>query len=471
MKIKNSNSTPCNLQMNYDDFRNMGFISLEEVPETTVKPGFTITMIKTPDKSPRTPKRKNLPLWRKFCLHSKIIEFLYRENFVNPTEIQRQVLEDKSLHNSINVISSPTGSGKTLAYLIPILNDIFAQKVSQGISCIIVSPSRDLTLQIKDLVSKILGYSHSCIKVSALCSGICSEKQARILKERYQIIVLTPGKLKEITYNHFDSLACVKFLVIDEADKILDKSKSSYFDLICSFKKLSTSNLSSYFFVSSTLTKGFVYDSGILPFGSSTKIPLNFFSSAVTAHRITDLIHYVLEDDKCPVLINILKNFQHKKVIIFSNLKSELYVISFLLKYFSIENKVIESNIRLGRRNKFINKLPLIEKMVILSTDLTARGIDFYNFDCVIQYSFPNDYETFVHRRGRVGRHSSGCNILFCVPGDSPKVIKDVTEKNRPEPDYCVSSKELKGLKSQIGILKREYMFQKSTKNCKRKDL
>jgi superfamily II DNA/RNA helicase len=457
---------PVILKMSYEGFRKLGFISLEEISETSVKPGFIITDIKDDNIPVKAAKIQNLDAWRNFDIDFGIMEFLSKEKYYFPTDIQRKVLENKSLHNSINVVTSPTGSGKTLAYLIPILNEVIKQKVPNGIFCIIVSPTRDLTLQLKDLISKILRNSSSKAKAAALCNGIYSEKQERILKRGFQILVLTPGKFKEV-FSNFESLDLAKYFVIDEADRILDRSKSTYKDLAYWFKKPGRPSFSSYFLVSSTLTKEFVLDSGIFSLDTS----LNFFSDSFANHQIFDILHYVLEDDKCSALLNIIKNSQFKKVIIFSNLRPDLYFISFLLKYFLFENKIIESGLRLGRRNKFINNLAKIEKMVLLSTDLLARGIDFYNFDCVIHYSFPTDYETFIHRRGRVGRQSSGNNILFCTPGDSPKVIDKIIKNLGPKLDYCTSNKDLMELKNLIGILKRGYSFQKDARNYTKKDL
>jgi ATP-dependent RNA helicase RhlE len=454
--------------MNYDDYRNMGFISLEEISGTSS--GFVVTNLETNTKnSTEISKKKILPHWKNFNLDSNILKFLLKEKYYQPTEIQQQVLQDKATRNPVNIISSPTGSGKTLSYLIPILNDMLSQKNLFGVNCIIISPTKDLALQVKDIIPKILG-PKSYLKAVALCNGICQEKQERVLKRGFQILILTPGKLKEIFQSHYHLLNNIKYFVVDEADKLLDHSNSSYRDLMVSFKKLIKIEYSSLFFISSTLTKEFITSSGILPSDSKSPTQVKYFSNNLSTHQISDYIWYVLEKDKICLLLDILKRPQFKKVIIFSNLKSQLFFLNFLLKRFSFDNKVINSGSRLGKRNKFINKLPMLERMIILSTDLMARGMDLNNFDCVIQYSFPNNYEAFVHRRGRVGRQSSGENILFCTPIDNLKILENISRKIEAKPNYYYPTTESSELKNQLGAIEKEFFLNRA-KDCKNKDL
>lgn len=455
--------------MDYEVFRNQGLISFEEVSPKGLKGKWEVKDIN--EKSSSKLKKKKEPTspgWIKFSkiLSPQIITSLTSCGFSNPTEIQSSVLAQEKYFNSINFILSPTGSGKTLAFLIPLINSTLSKSEIDGdhIKFLIVTPTKDLAFQIKDVCQRLIDSLRIKFKIAALTGGIFSEKQKRLLRNGIDLLIATPGRLKELLDLNTD-FSKLQAVVFDEADRCLDPSQTSSRDLNYVMKKVVTSIKGKADFsvtcVSASLDPKTIANNSFIGMKQLKVKNQNLISSNIQAnHSVSDYILHVLEEDKSALLFTLFNLSNHAKILVFVKAIFELSRLKDIATKLNVKVIKIDSTSRMGKRGKNIEKAFKSDKCICISTDLLARGIDFKGFDCVIQYSQPNDLAQFIHRRGRTGRDCSGSNYLISTPKDSQSTERLIC-RNFPHNEQNINFDQLEKMKIRI---------QKSEKSLKSKD-
>lgn len=325
---------------------------------------------------------------------------------------------------------APTGSGKTLAFLIPLLNDAIqcCESNDKVLIYIIVTPTKDLAFQIKDICAKLVNNLGIPLKVAALTGGMFSEKQKRVLKAGVNLLISTPGRLRDLVDLKID-FSFLRCAIFDEADRCLDPIQTSFKDINVSMRKIMSSikekSLFTLTFASASLDPSKIQGNTFAAMKPLSLKKANVITSNIkTSHKIADYIYHVLEEDKLALLLTLLDQPSNKKILIFVKTISEISKMKKISQ--SLQKKIlkIDSTSRMGTRGRIIEKAFKSDSCICISTDLTARGIDFKGFDCVVQYSMPDDLSQFIHRRGRTGRDCSGANYLFVTPKDSLSMEK-----------------------------------------------
>ncbi|KAI0827473.1 DEAD-domain-containing protein [Trametes gibbosa] len=353
---------------------------------------------------------------------------LKRAHFVKMTDIQAKSLP-VSLKGRDVLGAARTGSGKTLAFLIPVLEMLYRQKwgPQDGLGALIISPTRELAVQIFDVLRSIGGY-HSFS--AGLVIGGKNLKDERERLARMNILVATPGRLLQ----HMDQtigFECdnLQILVLDEADRILDMGFHRTLTALLSHLPKSRQTL----LFSATQTQS-VADLARL----SLKEPVRVGIEETTTEGATPKTleqHYVLceLDKKLDVLWSFVKSHLQSKTLVFM---SSCKQVRFVFETFCKMHPGIPL-LHLYGKQKQMTRLATFQRFtsmkhaVLLATDIAARGLDFPSVDWVVQVDAPEDAETYIHRVGRTARYeSAGKGLLLLMPSEEEGMVAALKKKN-----------------------------------------
>ncbi len=401
-----------------------------------------------------------------------IIKALKGENYVEPTSIQEKAIPLLLEGNDV-LGSAQTGTGKTAAFAIPILQHLALDQEqnngSQKIKALIITPTRELAIQIGDSFTTYGKFTN--ITNTVIFGGVSQRKQTDALRRGVDILVATPGRLLDLMNQGHISLEDVKYFVLDEADRLLDMG--FIHDIRKIIAELPAQRQSLFF--SATLPKDIVALSKKI-LKNPKKVEVSPVSS--TAETVQQYLYYTNKSSKKKLLLHILKDQKMDQVLLFSRTKHGADKIARNLKKKQIKAAVIHGNKAQNQRQKALNKFKAGEIRVLVATDIAARGIDIDKLKHVINYDVPNVAETYVHRIGRSGRAGEeGTAISICEPEenayikDIEKLIKQkitLVENNPfPQTDKPMTAKEKKEWQKEKQRRKQEF-FAARNKNRNR---
>ncbi|XP_012061748.1 PREDICTED: probable ATP-dependent RNA helicase DDX55 homolog [Atta cephalotes] len=364
-------------------------------------------------------------------LSDSVLETLKQLGFFNMTPVQVACIP--LLLNGKDVAAEAvTGSGKTLAFLIPLLEMLQKRNEkwkTMEVGAIIVSPTRELAIQISEILEEFLKRI-PLLKQVLLVGGVTLQKDAEKLKKGANIIVATPGRLKDILSNYINLGLCIKsleFLVLDEADRLLDLGFSATLDSILSYlPRLRRTGL-----FSATQTKELeqLIRAGLR---NPALIVVKEKSNVSTPVNLKNSFTIVQPEYKLPVMIDFIRSvgFKTKYMIFLPTCASVDYfnrVIQTLLP--SINVFALHGKMK-SKRYKVFDKFRYAENGILICTDVMARGIDISEIDWVLQYDPPSTASSFVHRCGRTARiGNEGNALLFLLETESAYV--DFIKRNQ----------------------------------------
>ncbi|KAK7043745.1 ATP-dependent RNA helicase dbp4 [Paramarasmius palmivorus] len=367
---------------------------------------------------------------------------LKKASFTTMTDIQAQSIP-VSLKGKDVLGAARTGSGKTLAFLIPVLETLYRKKwgPQDGLGALIISPTRELAVQIFQVLRSIGGY-HSFSAGLVIGGKNLKDESERL--SRMNILVATPGRLLQ----HMDQTVGfesdnLQLLVLDEADRILDMGFQRTLSALLSHLPKSRQTL----LFSATQTRS-VNDLARLslhdpiPIGvdpadgpsTSTGISDPSSSSSLTVPQNLEQHYLVCNlDQKLSILWSFIKSHLHSKIIVFMSACKQ---VRFVFETFCRLHPGIPL-IHLHGKQKQSARLTMYEKFtqsktaVLFATDIAARGLDFPSVDWVLQLDAPEDAETYVHRVGRTARYESkGKALLFLCPSEEEGMVEALKKKN-----------------------------------------
>lgn len=328
------------------------------------------------------------------------------QNFVSFTSVQEQAIPT-IVEGSDVIVESPTGTGKTLAYLLPLLDKI--EQNSSQIQTLVLAPTRELVMQIHQEINKFT--KGSLIRSAAFIGGADIKRQMEKLKKHPQIVVGTPGRILELVEANKMKLHGTKSIVIDEADQML---QLGFIDTVKAVIKKTLRERQLLFFSATIPTRVEELGFEMMKEPKVIRIETQAAKSSIVEH------YYIVSDqrDKIDVLRRIANLKDLKKAIIFvaetkkfEELVSKLRFKGLSLEYLHGESKKVE-------REQVIRKFRENRVPMLLTTDVSSRGLDFQNVSHVIHFDLPEEIEKYVHRSGRTGRM-----------GKSGVVISIVTER------------------------------------------
>lgn len=338
-----------------------------------------------------------------------ILKAIKEEGYTHPTPIQEQsipiLLAGKDLLGC-----AQTGTGKTAAFSIPIIqhiyNDSYRNIGRRKIRALIVTPTRELAIQIGENCSKYAKYTN--VKNTVIFGGVKQGAQTNALKSGVDILIATPGRLLDLMNQGFISLKDIKYCVLDEADHMLDMGFIHDIKRVIAALPAKRQSL----FFSATMPQAIVNLSKSI-LGTPEKVSIK--PEQATAEKVEQALYYVSKKSKPKLLVHLLKENEIDSVLVFSRTKHGANRIVKQLAKVEIKAEAIHGNKSQGARQRALENFKNRDTKVLVATDIAARGIDVDELKLVINFDLPNVPETYVHRIGRTGRaKNSGTAISFC---------------------------------------------------------
>ena len=328
------------------------------------------------------------------------------QGFNRPTDIQFKCI--KPILDGQDVLAiAQTGTGKTAAFAIPILDLVAADKGrSRGIYALILAPTHELARQIHQTFLS-LGKG---MKASAVCvyGGVDQEDQIKQLQSGASILIATPGRMFDLLSQGMIDVAHLKMLVLDEADHMLDLGFIEDIRDLMRKIPLKRQNL----FFSATINK----EIKKLAY-SIVKNPIRIQISPnnSVAKSIDHGVAFIEMDDKRYFLGSFIQKNEETKILIFVRTKVRAERVKLAMDRVNIESVTLHGDKSQDEREQAMKSFHTGTIKILITTDVSARGIDVPNVDFVVNYDLPDSSETYIHRVGRTGRAGKrGTAISFC---------------------------------------------------------
>ena len=367
-------------------------------------------------------------------LPEEIKKTLSDNNWENPTPIQAiSIPVALKGHDLIGI--AKTGSGKTAAFLIPAMIHISRQEPmcrGDGPIVLVLSPTRELAQQIAEVAKTFT--TNMKVKYTCLFGGASRGPQAQELRRCPSIVVATPGRLIDFIDGGQISMSRVSFLVLDEADQMLDMGFEPQIRKIIG--SLTPERQTMMFSATwpkeiQQLAADFLVNPVHMIIGSK---------DLTTNSNIKQVIIKCEEYEKLSKCLETLKDQENKKVIIFTKTKRTTDDLADNLKMKGMEAYSLHGDKAQNQRDYVLNKFRNSKKGILVATDVAARGLDVNDIDIVINYDFPGDIETYVHRIGRTARgNKEGLAVTFFTDENknmSRKLAKIMTQAKQELPDW-----------------------------------
>ena len=401
-------------------------------------------------------------------LNPSLLRAINDLNYTHPTAIQKKAIP--LVLNKCDVLASAqTGTGKTAAFALPILHHLVQERRGNKIKALIVTPTRELAIQIGENFTDYSKYTS--IRNTVIFGGVKQGSQTNQLAKGTDVLIATPGRLLDLIEQGFISLKEINYFVLDEADRMLDMG--FIHDIRKLLNQLPKERQSLFF--SATLPKNIIdLSSQILK--QPKKISVNPVSS--TADTIKQYIYFTNKSNKKDLLLHILKDEKINQLLLFSRTKHGADRIVRNLRKKNIQASAIHGNKTQNQRQKALQLFKDSKIRILVATDIAARGIDIEKLSFVLNYDIPNESETYVHRIGRCGRAGEeGVAISISEPEENGyvKSIEKLIQKdieiilNHPFPqtDKAMNTKEKKEFEKQKQKRRQEFF---ANRNKKKKD-
>lgn len=351
-----------------------------------------------------------------FNLHDDVLTGVDAMNYQQATPIQQmaipKIIEGKDL-----IACAQTGTGKTAAYLIPLLDKI-SHAGHQHTSTLILVPTRELAKQIDEQVEGFAYFvSATSIALYGGGKGENWDQQRNALTTGADIIIATPGRLMahmQLGYVKFDQL---NYLVLDEADKMLDMGFAD--DILKIVRELPKNR--------QTLMFSATMPGKIREFAKKLLTNPDEITLAVSkpAEKIDQQFYLAKDHQKLPLLMHLIQQANAQSMVLFTSRKSEVNPIVRALTKLGYEAHGISSDIEQDEREKVLRGFKNKQFPILVATDVLSRGIDIDSLSHVVNYDVPRDAEDYVHRIGRTARaENTGTAITFVNEMDMQRVRK-----------------------------------------------
>ncbi|NQW01265.1 MAG: DEAD/DEAH box helicase [Rhodospirillales bacterium] len=366
---------------------------------------------------------------RKFAelgLNPPILRAVEEAGYTEMTPIQTQaipsILEGRDL---IGV--AQTGTGKTAAFALPIIQKLLkgeGKRSPKTTRSLILAPTRELAVQIGDNVNAYGKYLHlrSCL----VYGGVSDKPQIKALQAGVDILIATPGRLLDLMGQGYIGLQDVEFLVLDEADRMLDMGFIR--DIKKIIEKLPKQRQTVLFSATmpnsvKSLANGILRD----------PIRVEVTPAATTVEKITQHVFMVPKNRKRDLLAHVLKDSAISRVLIFTRTKHGANKVAKNLEDLGISSSAIHGNKSQNARQKALNEFRSGSIRALVATDVAARGIDVDGVTHVINFELPNEPDSYVHRIGRTARAgASGVSLSFC-DHEERGYLRDIEKTIRQE--------------------------------------
>lgn len=338
-----------------------------------------------------------------------------------PTDIQFKAIPCILKGDDVLAIAQ-TGTGKTAAFAIPVLH-ILQQRANRrkgaGPGCLVMVPTRELAAQIAETFSALAKYCR--LQVLGVYGGVDQDPQIRKLEKGVDVLIATPGRMFDLIYQKHIDITSVQILVLDEADLMLDLG--FYKDMLDVIKFLPRHHQTLFF--SATISpeiKELAYSLVHNP------IRIQISPKDPVSKNVTHTVAFVAMDDKRFFLERLINEFPTHKILVFVRTKVRAERVLAAMKRIGVETLSMHGGKDQDDRMEVMNAFKDGKARILITTDVSARGIHIPNVDYVVNYDLPEVPENYVHRVGRTGRGiHKGNAVSFC--SDEEKPLLEAIEK------------------------------------------
>ncbi len=345
--------------------------------------------------------------FKDFGLDHRLIEGIEAIGFETATPVQEQVIPPIMEGKDI-IASAQTGTGKTAAFLLPMIDKITKFHPCEHIQALVIVPTRELAVQIEQQME---GFSYftpvSSIAVYGGGDGTTFSREKQSLIDGTEVVICTPGRMIAHLNLQYVDMSQLKFLVLDEADRMLDMGFFDDIMKIISFLPPKRQNL---------------MFSATMPFKIrelARKILVNPSEINIAISRPPEKIrqsaYVVYEPQKIPLVKQILQSKNFRSVLVFCSTKLVVKQLARELKRARLSAEEIHSDLEQGAREQVLQDFKNRKLSILVATDILSRGIDIEDIDLVINYDVPHDGEDYVHRIGRTARAESDGEAITLI--------------------------------------------------------
>ncbi len=354
-------------------------------------------------------------------LCKELLTALSDVGYAEPTPIQREAIPVVLKGRDV-LACAQTGTGKTASFTLPILQKLHLQSLKQEtkkrpVRALILSPTRELAAQIGE---NVVAYSkHLKLRSLTVFGGVSINPQMMKLRGGVDVLVATPGRLLDLVQKNAVDLSNVEYLVLDEADRMLDMGFIHDIKRILAKLPKRRQNL----LFSATFSPEIKKLSGSFLFKPET---IEIESLKPTPDKITQHLHLVDKSRKRELLAHLITENNWSQVLVFCRTKHGTNRLTEHLNKKGIVTLAIHGNKSQGARTRALSEFKAGTIRVLLATDIVARGLDIAELPFVVNYDLPDQAEDYVHRIGRTGRaDSKGEAISFCG-AEERDLLKDI---------------------------------------------
>ena len=332
-----------------------------------------------------------------FSISALVKSNLLRNGFTEPTAVQAQSIEPALAGRDV-VATAQTGTGKTLAFVLPIINLIEKDTSRSGVRALILSPTRELAIQINETFVKIA--VGTPVRTAVVVGGLNERTQLQCIKKGAQVVIATPGRLCDFLSRQLVDLSGVRTLVLDEADRMLDMG---FLPTIKRIMATTPSNRQTLFF-SATIESSVKH-----LVESHVKNPVRVEVGSITkpVEKI-DLHLYEVEQDRKLSLLEKMLREEKGSFLVFARTKHGADRLSKKLSRDGVKSAAIHGDRTQSQRTQALRGFQDGYYRVLVATDIAARGIHVEGISHVVNYDLPQVPEDFIHRVGRTGRAGAG---------------------------------------------------------------
>ena len=398
--------------------------------------------------------------FEEFNLDKNIIKSLKNIKYEIPSKVQSKVIP-QLLNNKDIIVKSKTGSGKTASFAIPLCEKVDIN--NNSVQGLIIAPTRELALQIKEEVQNIGRIKK--VRCSAIFGKQPLKEQVAELKQRVHIVVATPGRIIDHIGRGTIDLSNVKFFIIDEADKMLNKGFVN--DMESIMTKLPQNTCKGMF--SATIDDNInsvceKYMKNII------RIEIKDEDKYIKK-QISEFFIKSEEENKYDLLKSIIYKECPHSVIVFANTRDKVDEIYKSMKKDKFTVGVIHGDMSQDKRLFIIKDFKENKFNILVSSDITSRGIHVDDVSLVINYEVPRDKENYVHRIGRTGRVDKLGKAITIVSTKEEKYLREIEEytKNQIEEINEIDEREVSEGKNKFKIL-QENLLKNRKSNINKKE-
>jgi ATP-independent RNA helicase DbpA len=346
-------------------------------------------------------------------LSAALLKALDALDYAEMTPVQTEALP-AILGGRDLIVQAPTGSGKTVAFGLGLLHRL--DPTLLRVQALVLCPTRELADQVAKAI-RGLAIGMPNIKVSILTGGIALAPQLATLRKDPHVVVGTPGRIQELLGKNALTLAKVRTLVLDEADRMLDMGFEEPIREIVGHTPPTRQSL----LFSAT------YPEAIRAMARATlRDPLEVTVAAAAEQPSVEQWFYEVDaKDKPAALAALLLEHRPESTVVFCNTRRDTGVVVEALAGFGIGALALHGDIDQRDRDEVLVRFANRSCNVLVASDVAARGLDIKNLAAVVNYELPSDADTYLHRMGRTGRAGSGgLSLSLCAPAEMPRALK-----------------------------------------------